>query len=202
MIIGSIENAMLKRLDGANRLDVLGYTLRKLDSLPVDLDAYLAGEVRDFPAVWTVFGGYKKESALGGGGAIVLATYHLVVAAANLRNERTRRHGGGKGEVGSYQLAMDLPALLVNQDFGLPISALELGDCSPLYTGGDRAKRPVSMFAIAFTTRFRLTPNAPAAITVQPIADFTSFNVEWDIPPHAPDGPADASAHLTLNEDA
>jgi len=196
MIVAQIENAMGARLNAASKLGVLGYSLRAVESLPTDLDEFLSAEIRDFPAAWTVFGGWRKLNDMGGGEVLVEGTFHLVVGASNLRNEKAQRHGGAPGEIGSYQLALDLPALLVAQDFGLPISALKLGACTPLYTGGDRKKRPVSLFAIAFTSEFMLSPRAPAEITVPPIGDFTTFAAGWDIPPH--DGQADASSLITF----
>lgn len=199
MIFGQIEAAMIARIDGASKLGVLGYTIRKVDTLPTDLDERLPTYVQDFPAAWTVFGGWPSAENMSGGEAIVSAQFHVVVGASSLRNEKAQRLGDGVGGAGSYQMAMDVIGLLLGQDFGLPIGGLQLGGCNPLYTGQTQDKRKVSLFAVQFTSRLAFNPTAPDVLTVPPIADFTSFAVAWDRP--AGD-PVEVSDLVTLPQES
>lgn len=199
MIFGQIENAIIGRLDAASKLNVLGYALRQVDSLPSDLDERLPTYVQNFPAAWVVFGGWPTAENMSGGEAIVEARFHVVVGASSLRNEKAQRHGDGVGAVGSYQIAMDAIGLLMGQDFGLPMGALQLAGCNPLYTGQTQDKRKVSLFAIQFTTRLVFNPAAPDLLTVPAIADFTTFAVAWDRPAG---GPVEVSDLLTLPQEA
>ncbi|MDP2373167.1 phage protein Gp37 [Reyranella sp.] len=192
MIIARIESAMIARLKAASDLGVLGYTLSDVTTLPSDLDERLAEYVQTFPTAWVVFGGWPNAENMGGGEAAVVASFHVVVAAANLRNEKAQRHGvASAGEVGSYQMAMDVIGLLMGQDFGLDMGPLLLGACSPLYNGALQDKRRASLFAVKFDTRLVINPLAPEVLTVQPAADFTTFAVGWDRPGGDPDPLAD-----------
>ena len=203
-MIGQIETAILDRLKAASAAGVLGYRLREVESLPVDIDESLADRVQSFPSAWTVFGGWKVVRAFGDGSAQVRCDFHVVVAAENLRNEAATRLGGTASEPGSYQLAMDVCGLLGGQTLGLEIGALEIGALTSLYTGLSKTKRKVSLFAVALATEIQVetTPDAD-------LQDFTSFHVNWDIPPHGgvdADSlaagvqlPADAQADATSN---
>ena len=92
-MIGVIENAIIARLTAASDQSVLGYTYRKVDSLPVEIDEKLPGFIQDNPSAWTVFGGWRPLGR-SNSGDMVRATFHVVVSAQNLRNERATRFGG------------------------------------------------------------------------------------------------------------
>lgn len=200
MSIGLVENAIIARLDAASKGRVLGYSLRTIETLPTDLDDRLATYIQNFPAVWVAFGGWPSATTLGDGEAVVTASFNVIVGASSLRNERAQRHGGGPGEVGSYQMAMDVIALLQGQDFGLPIGELTLGACTPLYSGQTQDKRKASIFGIKFTTQMSIAPVTPDEITTPTIGDFKTFAVGWDIPPRT--GQADLSDEIHPPQDS
>lgn len=184
IVFGAIENGMIDRLEAASQAGVLGYALRTVDSLPSDLDERLPHYVQQYPAAWTIFNGWRViDSDRGDGSTLVEARYAVAVASANLRNERSQRHGDG-GEPGSYQLIADVAGLLAEQTFGLPIGRLVLGDCSPLYTSSGQAERKASLYAVNFSSRLVLDPAAPPLIQTPAIGDFRTFQVGWDLPPH------------------
>ena len=199
MIVSQIENAIIDRLKAASALGVFGYTLRTVETLPTDLDERLPQDVKTFPAAWVAFGGWPSAETLGDGEAVVQGVFTVIVAASSLRNERHQRHGAGAGEPGSYQLAMDAIGLLQAQDFGLPISELQLGSCTPLYTGQLQDRRKCSLFGIRFGTRFTIAPSMPGVLMVPPIGDFATFAVGWDVPPHA--GAADLTDEIPLPQE-
>ncbi|MBI1407298.1 MAG: DUF1834 family protein [Caulobacter sp.] len=198
IVFAAIENAMIARLEAASEAGILGYAIRTVDSLPADLDERLPHYVQQYPAAWTVFNGWRAIEEQGDGTTLVEARYAVVVACANLRNERSQRHGAG-GEVGSYQLVADVAALLSQQTFGLPIGHLVLGDCSSLYTSSGQAERKASLYAVNFSSRLVLDPAAPPLIQTPAIGDFETFQVGWDLPPHT--GTPDLSDTHTLPQE-
>lgn len=198
MIFGRIETVMLSRLDAASKQRVLGYSYRTIDTLPDDLEGLLASHVQAYPAIWTSWGGFRKLALQGDGSVLVEARYSLVAAASSQRNERAQRHGV-EGEVGSYQLIQDAAALLMDQTFGLDMSPLELGDCTPIVVAG-QAKLKASFFAVNFTTKVEIDPTAAPLIVTPDIGDFATFAVAWDLPPHT--GAGDLNDLQTLPQEA
>lgn len=196
-MIGSIENGILARLKAAAAEGVLGYAWHTLESLPVDDDIEeITKKVLRWPAAWVVFSGWRKVRDFGDGSCEVEARFHVVVGTEHVRNVVAARQGAGD-QVGSYQLSMDVAGLLMGQDFGLEIGGLVLGDANPILV------RPaLSVFAVAFTTRFTVDPRAPSL--GQPvIGDFAAFHVNWDLPPFVgvgPELPDDAKARLTSHQ--
>ncbi|WP_165184717.1 phage protein Gp37 [Caulobacter soli] len=190
-MIGEIENAMVKSLDAASKAGVLGYAYRDCESLPADIDERLIKKVPRYPAAWVTFASLRTLQQMKGGSAKVEASFAVIVAAENLRNERATRQGGSESEVGSYQMFQDAAGLLAGQTFGLPIEGLELGGVTPVTspTGSER----LSLFKVALTTRFVFSPTMPAHVAE--LADFETFFVAWDLPPH---GDTDATSLITL----
>lgn len=177
-MIAAIEQAMIDRLKAASKMKVLGYTLRTVESLPIDIDDRLKEHVNDFPAAWTVFGGYQPIREMSSGAHLVEATYHVVCAAQNLRSEGAARFGDGV-EVGTYQMIQDVTGLLLGNTLGLDIQRLRLGPCRSLYSGTLQGELKVSLFAAAFLTQFTLNPAAEDILAAQPLGDFATFHVDW-----------------------
>jgi phage gp37-like protein len=177
----SIELAALERLRLAGTSGALGYVFRTLESYPEQFDKYLVEKMRGrcFPAAWIVFGGWRPPIEVGGV-IRVPATFMVVVAAENLRNETAQRHGAGEDEVGSYQLALDAAGLLHGQSLGLEIDALQLGPCRSVRPPQAIEERKVSLYALEFTTAFDV---AGVTFGQRPIGDFSTFSVDWDVPP-------------------
>lgn len=196
-MIGAIENAMLARIQQASDADLLGYRLRTVKSYAADLDERLEAEQlrNQFPAVWVVFTGWAQPVERGPRLWSTQAGWTLVVGARNLRNDRATRHGAA-GEPGSYQLLVDVQALLVGQRLGLPIDPIAPGPARSLYNG-DLAQQQISLYALDLTTRFDIEAALDGA---DPLGEFETFNANWDIPPHGNVGrelPADDSADAT-----
>ncbi len=177
----SIELAILERLRLAAADGVLGYAFRTLESYPEEFDAYLKEKMRGrcFPAAWVVFGGWGRPLEVGGR-IRVPATFMVVVAAENLRNETAQRHGAGATEIGSYQLALDVAGLLHGQSLGLDVDALELGPCRSIRPTQAIQERKVSLYALEFGTAFDV---AGVGFGQPSIGDFSTFSVDWDVPP-------------------
>lgn len=202
-MIAAIENAMLARLKAASDAAVLGYRFRTLDSYPEAFDAYLNEKVlgdRAFPAAWAVFGGWPTPEDIGTS-VQADAVFMIVVAAQNLRNETSQRHGATASEVGSYQLATDVAALLHGQTLGLDIGRLKVGACRSIRPTETITKRKLSLYAVEFRTAM---PIEVSNFSRPDPTDFTTFHANWDVPPFAgiteipADDTADATDHITL----
>ncbi|NBB17551.1 DUF1834 family protein [Caulobacter sp. SLTY] len=198
MIAGQVENAVIEHLEAASAANVLGYVLKEVDSLPTDVDANFAAYIRKMPAAWTVWTGWRMLDDLGDGETKVELRFNLVVGASSQRNERAQRHGV-EGEVGAYQLALDLPSLIMGQTFGLPISEISIGDCSSLFSPGTQAQLKASLFGIAFSCQAELARFAPYPLVNPAVGRFETFSIGWDIPPHL--GEADLGQTITLEQD-
>lgn len=182
--IAEIENAIIARLQAAGEAGVLGYRFRTLESYPENFDLYLKEKIRGdrpYPAAWVVFGGWR-DPVDAGSCLQAEAAFGVVVAATNLRNETAQRHGAGVGEVGSYQLMMDVARLIHGQDLGLDIGAMRLGQCQSIRPTATILEKKLSVFALQFTTKLPIeVANFPAGA----IGDFSTFNANWDLPPLA-----------------
>lgn len=208
-MIGEIENAILARLKLAGDQDVLGYAFRELVSLPQDSDETLFERAQQFPAAWTVFGGFKSIMAKGDDEQ-VRGTFHVVLAAQHLANESKARMGAGQGQPGVYQLGQDVIALLQGQTLGLDIKPLRVGEFSSLFPNL-KNKRGLAVWALSFTTDWTVEATPPADLH-----DFTSFHANWDIRPFGgvdghlgepgvqlpADATADATTHINPQQEA
>ncbi len=191
------ELAILERLKAASTANVLGYRLRSVDSLPSDLDepSKLKEYVRQFPAVWTVFNGWRVLTERSGGGAVVDVSYSVICAAKSQRNEGAARLGAGSAP-GSLQIAADVVGLLLGNELGLPIGPLTLGPCQPLNTGALQRELKASLYALSFTSRMTIEAVPADVLAVQPLGEFATFAVDWI----APDAGADTARTQTLND--
>lgn len=200
--VAEIENAILARLSAAGLAGVLGYRFRHLESYPADFDGWLKEKMvgDQYPAAWVVFGGWRRP--VDQGAALQAeAVFMVVVAAQSVRNEKAQRHGVEAGEVGSYQLMLDVAGLLHGQRLDLDIGALQLGPCRSVRPTATILERKLSLYALEFTT---LMPIEVSTFGGGGLADFETFNVNWDVPPFGGvDGDEDeAGVQLPADETA
>lgn len=207
-MIAAIETAIAERITQASKSGLLGYAFREVASLPLETDETLAERAQQFPAAWTVFGGYKPIGDKGDD-AKVRATFWVVVAAQHLGNETLRRLGQG-ADPGAYQLAEDVVGLLLGQTLGLDIDPIRLGDLVSLQSNL-KGKRGVAVFGQGFTVDFVIEARPPTDLE-----DFDELHVNWDIRPFGgvdadpqtagvqlpADDQADATTHINLQQEA
>lgn len=198
-MISDIENAIIARIQAAQDASGdagLGYKLKKLDTYGGEFSDGIERVVRDFPAVLVAYSGGPLHREFGRSYEMK-GTFGVICCATSLRNERAARHGA-TGAVGSYQLIMDMLALLAGQKLGLDIAPLKPVTIRPLIN--DKAGTQLaSVYAIDFETIFAVAPGFTASLD-----DFASLDAAWDIPPHGnvtpplPPEEADARDHITL----
>ncbi|MFZ2469477.1 MAG: phage protein Gp37 [Parvibaculum sedimenti] len=206
-MIGAIENAIIARLKAASDSNVLGYTLRTIESYGGQFaDEERLNKLIRYPAAYVVFLGDRPLGETGYSDQLG-ATFAVIVAAQNVRNEASTRHGDG-GEVGTYQLIKDVRGLLKRQDFGLDIGGFALGPARSLFSGTVETRR-VSVFAVEFSTTYSDVEDIDAVASG--LDDFKTFHVNWDVPPIGnvaadnqlpDDANSDATDHQTLNSGA
>ncbi|MDR1946439.1 MAG: DUF1834 family protein [Desulfovibrio sp.] len=129
-MIASIEYAIKKRIAEAKPA-----YLRTVATYGGQFDSELAEVVRSFPAVWVALKGEGEPRPTGTTREVwhVPATFLVMAGARALENEAASRRGGVN--VGTYQMLADIRALLLQQDFGLPIKELRPGRTTSLYNG-------------------------------------------------------------------
>lgn len=181
-LFAQVELAIQERLRAASKLGVLGYALRAVESLPVDVDDRLGEYVNDFPAAWTVFQGWTVQTERSGGGAVIEARYSVICAAQNQRSEQAARFGAGSKEVGTYQMVADVVGLILGNDLGLDVKPLTLGACQNLYSGAVQGRLKVSLFGVSFTTTMTIDAQPADVLDSQALGEFSTFSVGW-IPP-------------------
>jgi phage gp37-like protein len=183
--IAEVENAIIARLKAAGEAGVLGYRFRTVESYPENFDLYLKEKIkgdRAYPAAWVVFGGWRNPVDLGDE-VQVEAAFGVVVAAKSLRNETAQRHGGGPAnEPGSYQLLQDAIGLIQGHSLGLEIGGLQLNQTQPVRPTQTILENKLSVFASEFRTRMTVARNTFGSSA---LTDFSTFNVNWDLPPLA-----------------
>lgn len=164
-MIAEIENAMLQRLQSAKALGLFGYQVKTIDSLGVEFDDAdaLKKSVNLVPGLWVTFQDEVKSGDGAYGEHRMKATFRVVVAAVNKRNQAATRHGAGK-DVGTYQMAQDVRALLAGQKLGLAISYLEPVRIRT-FPAVEKAMPGLSVMAVEFTTTYTATdaPDQPGA---------------------------------------
>lgn len=198
-MISEIENAIIARIQAAQDAPGnagLGYKLKKLATYGGEFSDGVERIVTDFPAVLVSFNGAQLQQEARASFTLK-ATFGLICCATSLRNEKTARHGVA-GKIGSYQIVMDMIALLAGQKLGLDIMPLKPAGIRPLVN--DKAGTQLaSVYAVDFDTTFRVEPTEASDI-----GDFATFHGDWDIPPHGnvqsplPAEEADARDTITL----
>ena len=198
-MIGAVENAILARLRGTN----FGYKL-KAETYGGELDdeKSFASVLGNLPGCWVLLKGLGEGEAAAGG-RMVPATYTIFCGAKNLRNEAASRLGGKMGEVGAYQILLDIRAALKDSRLGLKIDPLIPGRAAPLFSG-KLASTMVSLWACDFTTAWFEDDIPEEERATGDEAPFRTFHAYWDLPPHGnvqpplPPAEADAEDIVTL----
>lgn len=149
-MIAAIEEAIKARIAGAG----LGY-LRTVATYGGQFDEGLAEVVRAFPAVWVALKGEDAGKATGTSREVwhVPVTFLVMVGARSVQNEAAARKGGLT--VGTYQMLADVRAVLLMQDFSLPIDPLRPGRTHALFTGKVRSQG-LSIIAQEWSTKYPL----------------------------------------------
>jgi phage gp37-like protein len=114
-MIGELEDAIVDRIK--DRRASLPYKLPTVESYGGQISEEKQSTFK-FPAVFVAFSGSKQTAAIGERDRIMKVDLILYIATRNPRNERSTRQGDAN-EVGSYQLAEDMIALLENQRVGM-----------------------------------------------------------------------------------
>jgi phage gp37-like protein len=190
-MIGQIESAIIDRIKANATLQILGYVIRQVDSLPADVDERLSEVITDFPAAWTYLGA-MRATGQAGRSTKMEAAVSVICAAKNLRSERAARFGAGDREVGSYQIAHDVAAMLMGQTLGLEMDPLELAEIAPLYSSARAGKERVSLMGARFTARFWFEP-AGGEPGERGLGDFATFDAAW-----LPGGDLTTHDHVTI----
>lgn len=171
-MIGTIEDAIIARIKAAEQ--VLGYTLRKVDTYGGDFDDGLERLVRDFPAVLVAYKGFeplKTTHSL----MTVKAKWAVICCALSLRNEAASRKGSLSG-VGSYQLTKDMIDVLMGQTLGLKITPIMPTGVTPL-VNNKAGSQLASIYGLDIETTFTIdiVPDC------REIANFETFHANWDL---------------------
>ncbi|MHB1333393.1 MAG: DUF1834 family protein [Sulfuriferula sp.] len=196
-MIAEIEDAILTRIGSAND-GRLGYKFASLDSYGGEFDEDLNQVIRRFPALWVTYAGGGKPVPYGTKKARwkMPATFAVLVGARSVRGEPFSRRGlnspaGAVVEVGTYRMLDDARRMLLNQDFGLAITRLELGAVKTLYNTRMNGIA-VSAFAQEWHTSFMIDPEAIDPTT----PEWLRLGINYYLAPD--DGIADASDTVTL----
>lgn len=200
-MIGTIETAVLARLRSASTTGLLGYRLKNIESYggefdgPEELKRVLSG----LPGAFVVFLGDEQTGDRGNGCWMMRPTFAVLVAAQNKRNEASRRQGA-VGDVGSYQMALDVRTLLANQTLGLNIEPLTPLKIRP-FPLAKTDQHAVSILAVEFRTGYvlegaqdALTATLPATLKnnqallpalmeAAGVTDFKTAAVDWEPSP-------------------
>lgn len=206
-MIGTIEDAILKRLNDVHASGVLGYKLKKIASYGGEFADGLENIVRDFPALLVIYGGAVK-TAQTNNNIGMRHRWMVICCAKSLRNEQESRQGA-ENKVGSYQMAEDVAMLLGNQDFKLPIGKFSVDGIRAL--ANDKASQQLaSIYGVDISTILQ-TSTVYSLETHEAagnnIGDFETFHANWDIPVHGnvaeplpSDEKADATDHIKLEK--
>lgn len=191
-MIAQIENAMLTRLTSANTLGLLGYAINTVASYDGVFDdaTSLTTIVTQIPGVWVTFLGEETTADRGYTDHEMTPSFRVIVAAGNKRTG---------ADVGTYQMAKDVGALLSGQRLGLDIGYLKQVRVST-FPAVDNAMPGLSVMAVDFTATYTTTeaPDLPAAeiaadvprdkglaeamAMAAGITDFTTSHADWAPP--------------------
>jgi phage gp37-like protein len=118
-MVGELEDAIVARINLGQANALWPYKLMTVETYGGQI-AEDTQSVFRFPAVFVAFTGSRLLKRMGERTRLMQFGVTLYVAARNPRNERATRHGD-MHEVGSYQIAEDMIALLETQSLGLPM---------------------------------------------------------------------------------
>lgn len=184
-IVSLVEDALINRIKAR-----FGNALRKVDSLPGDLDEALLKQILvQAPGVYILFSGGPRRNAensndIDGKWVIFAITGHASGQAARRRGDALM--------IGAYQIISIICGSLsgyVVDDVG----TLELVNVQNLFNGAiDR--QGCSIYAATFNLPMSFTPVLDPAL----LDDFVTFHADYDFAPQ--DGVNDATDQVTLEQ--
>jgi phage gp37-like protein len=198
-MIGTIENSIIGRISGVSESGALGYRFRQIKTYGGELrDQQARAGIKDVPAAWLAFDGAdtvagKTTNAY----THMLGRFVLLIAVENLRNEQAARHGA-HGDVGAYQIAVDMAGLLAGWP---PAEAGRIHNIriSPVSVDDTRNGR-LAVYAISFSCEFPVVCINPDVDLENPL---NIVHTNWDLPPSGNVGPdlpddehSDAISHI------
>lgn len=222
-MIAAIEQAMVARIASASDAGLLGYRFRTVESYGGQFEEAddLRRAMNALPGAFAVFLDEAQDHAIHQLGWHMRARFAVLVANQNKRNDAARRLGAAGHEVGTYQMVMDIRALLAGQSLGLDIDPLKPRAIKPLPIGR-AAGAALSLITVEFDTGYDVEALADAGAARLPITvprgelqgvfaagigAFDLAHVDWDVPAHhpaptapLPEGEADATDHIDLEE--
>lgn len=199
-MIAAIEDAIINAIKAASDAQPgLGYRLREVASYGGQLDDDLANVVRGFPAVWVAYAGAGKsrphESQRRKWKTPL--TFALMHGTRNVRGERATRHGlevaGSIKEVGVYQMLDDTRAIMLGNDFGLPIRRFAPGGVKTLFNTRLN-NQGLAVFVREWHTE--IIEEAPREAFDSTSGDFLKVGIDYFLQPD--DGTADVSSEIEL----
>ncbi len=166
-MLGELEDAILARIRLFNEQPGAPYRLRTIESYGGQLDEDTQ-ETYQSPAIFVVLAGMQTLARVSERTSRDKLDVDIYCVAYNNRNERSRRQGD-KTEVGSYQLAEDVRALLENQKLGQPIKPLRFSSLRPEFVArkqdGQQAR---SILRLSFSTEVVIEAALPDCIHPTP----------------------------------
>lgn len=196
-MIGTIEAAIVERIASAAKAGLLGYRLKTVDSYGGEFDDKDLAKIANLlPGAWVMLKGEEQLAEQSNGAWKMRATFVVIVGARNQRNQAAQRHGA-LGDVGSYQIARDVRALLTNQTLGLEIDPLAPWRTQP-FPLARAANLSVSLIACEVRTEY-LVPGlsdatratldrqegetlADALERLSTLAPLRTLTADWDTP--------------------
>lgn len=176
-MIGELEDAVVARINLFK--PTLEYTLPTVQSYGGQIDEEKQATFQ-FPAVFPAFIGMKEIRPLGERDRLVECEFVLYVATRNPRNERATRQGD-LHNVGSYQLAEDMIALLEGQRLGMPMfQPIRFTKISTLFVArkSDGANAE-SILAVSFVCGFAWRAALPECAYTDGEPEFTQVQNDW-----------------------
>lgn len=200
-MIGSIENEIIENIKSINELDALGYKIRQIKTYGGELATRKdRAKIKDFPAVWIANDGANPAQIMNAN-TMYKGVFVALCATRNLRNEQAARHGVA-GDVGVYQLAIDIAGILGGLRFENldKVGKLELSSIKPVSVDDSENGR-IAVYAVNFMVNFNVDHITPSIDKTNPLK---IIHTNWDLPPNGGVGPdlpddenADATSHLT-----
>ena len=192
-MIAETEDAIIAHIKAQS----FGYSLPVVESYAGELSGKEPDMVKlmsRLPAVWATFGGEAgpKSYDTQRKAWLMPCKFYVFVCTKNLRGRSFGRLGGSVAEMGAYDIAEDIRAALITQDFGLPIDFIQPGPIKTLFNIRIQGN-PLSALSVELNTKYVVKKADPAA------GDWLRIGVNYDLTPPG-DGITDASDLITLRE--
>ncbi len=165
-MIPELETGIIARIKAAQDAGLWPYKMLTIDCYSGQIDEGQQSTFK-FPAVFVSFVKWRNKGHLSERSRLINVELMVYVCARNSRNTRAPRQGDAH-EVGSYQMAEDIVALLENQTLGLPmIQALCCTGIETIYIGrkADGANAE-SILAVPFECQFAWQAALPESANV------------------------------------